>query len=59
MINWYKNLTKQQKIFAYLLAVIGPWAFAVSADSLILLFLLYLPLAFLIFLQLGPKGRSD
>lgn len=59
MKNWYKNLTKQQKIFVYLLALAGPWAFAVSADSLVLLFVLYVPLALLVFLQLGSKEQSE
>jgi hypothetical protein len=59
MKNWYKNLTKQQKIFVYLLALAGPWLFAVPANSLVLLFVLYVPLALLIFLQLGSKEQSE
>ena len=59
MNNWYKNLTKQQKIFVYLLALAGPWAFAVPANSLVLLVVLYVPLALLVFLQLGSKEQSE
>lgn len=59
MNNWYKNLTKQQIIFIYLLALAGPWAFAVPANSGVLLFVLYVPLALLIFLQLGSKEHSE
>ena len=59
MKNWYQNLNKQQKIFVYLIALAGPWAFAVPANSLLLLVVLYIPLALLIFVQLGDTdGRS-
>ena len=58
MNNWYESLTKQQKIFVYLLALAGPWAFAVPLDSLVLLFMLYIPLALLVFLQLGSKEKN-
>jgi len=53
MKNWYQNLKKQQKIFVYLLALAGPWAFALPTKSLVLLAVLYIPLVLLIFLQLG------
>ena len=53
MKNWYKNLTKQQKVFIYLTALVGPWVFAATANSSVLLLVLYVPLALLIFLQLG------
>lgn len=55
MKNWYKNLTKQQKIFVYLLALAGPWVFSIITTSILMLFVLYAPLAILIFLQLGSK----
>lgn len=57
MSSWYKNLSKQQKIFVYLLALTGPWAFALAADSLVLLVALHTPLAILIYLQLGSKEQ--
>lgn len=63
MNNWYRNLTKQQKIYIYLLALAVPWAFALlansTANSLALLMALYIPLALLIFLELGPKEKSE
>jgi hypothetical protein len=59
MNNWYRNLTKQQKIYIYLLALAVPWAFALLANSLALLMALYIPLALLIFLELGPKEKSE
>jgi len=58
MKNWYKNLSKLQKIFVYLIALAGPWAFALAAQSLVLLAVLYAPLAMLIFLQLGNAEES-
>jgi hypothetical protein len=59
MKNWYKNLTKQQKIFAYALALVGPWVAGVTADSPELVVILYVPLCFLIFLHLGQNGENS
>jgi len=59
MKNWYQNLKKQQKIFVYLLALAGPWAFALPTGSLVLLVALYIPLVLLIFLQLGNSEEPS
>lgn len=59
MKNWYKNLTKQQKIFTYALALIGPWVVGGVADSPELVVILYVPLCFLIFLHLGQNGENS
>ncbi len=59
MKNWYKNLTKQQKIFSYALALVGPWIGGVTVKSEGLVVILYIPLCILIFLQLGQKGESS
>ena len=47
MKKWYKNLTKGQKIFLYLVSI------ALSAFIVGLL-----PLAVLIYLELGEKGED-
>jgi hypothetical protein len=59
MKKWYKNLTKQQKIFIYLLALAGPWPFAIATNSGLLFIVLHAPLTFLVFLQLGPKEQDE
>lgn len=60
MKNWYKNLTKQQKIFTYALALVGPWVGGSMANhSLELVVILYVPLCFLIFLHLGQNGENS
>ena len=59
MKNWYKNLTKQQKIFAYALALVGPWVGGITANSEELVVILYIPLCFLIFLHLGQQGEGS
>jgi len=59
MKNWYKNLTKQQKIFAYALALVGPGVAGAAAESIELVVILYVPLCFLIFLHLGQNGENS
>jgi uncharacterized membrane protein YkgB len=45
MKNWYKNITKGQKIFLYLLSI-----------ALCIVFVGAIPLAVLIYLELGQRG---
>lgn len=49
MKNWYRTLTKEQKIFVYLVSM-----------ALVLAYLIGLiPLAVLIYLELGERGNAD
>lgn len=49
MKNWYKNMTKGQKIFVYLVSI-----------ALVLVYLIGLiPLSILIYLELGKRGAEE
>ena len=48
MKNWYSNITKGQKIFLYF----------VSTALIVVYFTGLLPLAVLIYLELGQRGQS-
>lgn len=58
MKQWYQELTKKQKIFIYLLAILGPWTIAgpMGQTGIYALPFLYIPLAILIFLKLGDDS---
>jgi len=49
MKNWYKNMPKAQKIFVYLVATALVFVFGIGL----------LPLAVLIYLELGQRGNSE
>jgi len=59
MKNWYKNLTKQQKIFLYALALVCPWIAGLTTGSEKLFFIFFIPLCLLIFLHLGQNGENS
>lgn len=48
MKDWYKNITKEQKIFIYLVSAALVLVYAVGL----------LPLAVLIYLELGQRGEN-
>lgn len=49
MKSWYKNMTKGQKVFVYLVSAALVLAFGAGL----------LPLAVLIYLELGQRGNND
>ena len=49
MKNWYKNMTKGQKIFVYLVSTALVLVYAMGL----------LPLSILIYLELGQRGADE
>jgi len=49
MKNWYKNMTKGQKVFVYL----------VSTATILVFGIGLIPLAILIYLELGQRGSAN